>query len=249
MIFSLRTEKQFEEIKKILEKIWPQVNKKLKLFIADINEGMSVRLSEYCGAKEKDVPIAYILEPITESTVKYRFQGKITEENLLNFISEWENKKLKPYMRSEPEYKDNDGEVYNLVGTRYKQDVIDNDKDVIVYFYAPWCEKCQNFYPKYERLARKLRNRNKNLLFTKMDATENDIDYFSVSKYPTIKFYPGNQKDKNPIHIPNKLGIVDMLDLIKSKAFHKINDENYDRKKEIENEKIERESEFLTSDL
>ena len=78
---------------------------------------------------------------------------------------------------------------------------------------------------------------------------ENDIDYFSVSKYPTIKFYPGNQKDKNPIHIPNKLGIVDMLDLIKSKAFHKINDENYDRKKEIENEKIERESEFLTSDL
>ena len=249
MIFSLRTEKQFEEIKKILEKIWPQVNKKLKLFIADINEGMSVRLSEYCGAKEKDVPIAYILEPITESPVKYRFQGKITEENLLNFISEWENKKLKPYMRSEPEYKDNDGEVYNLVGTRYKQDVIDNDKDVIVYFYAPWCEKCQNFYPKYERLARKLRNRNKNLLFTKMDATENDIDYFSVSKYPTIKFYPGNQKDKNPIHIPNKLGIVDMLDLIKGKAFHKINDENYDRKKEIENEKIERESEFLTSDL
>ena len=40
-----------------------------------------------------------------------------------------------------------------------------------------------------------------------------------------------------------------MLDIIKTKAFHKINDENYDRKKEIELDKKEREEEFLNSDL
>ena len=154
-------------------------------------------------------------------------------------------------MKSEPEIKkeDNDGEVFNLVGTSYKKDVIDNDKDVVVYFYAPWCEKCQHFYPRYERLARKLKKNNKKLMFAKMDATENDIEFFPVNRYPTIKFYPGNAKDKEPIHISNRLGIVDMLDVIKSKAFHQINDENYDRKKEIEREKIEKEEELLTSDL
>ena len=66
---------------------------------------------------------------------------------------------------------DNDGEVFNLVGTSYKKDVIDNDKDIVVYFYAPWCEKCKSFYPRYERLARKLIKKNKKLMFAKKDAT------------------------------------------------------------------------------
>ena len=250
MIFSSRSKSQFNEMKDLLGKLWPKVNKKLKLFVSDLNEGMSVRLSEYCGAKEKDIPIAYILEPVSENPIKYRLEGEITEESLLKFVEDWENGKLKVYMRSEPEIKDNDGEVFNLVGKTYKRDVIDNDKDVVIYFYAPWCEKCQSFYPKYERLARKLRKRNKNLLFAKMDATENDIEYFAVNKYPTIKFYPGNKKDVAPIHIGNKLGIVEMLDIIKENAFHKVNDENYDRKREIELENKEREEEdLLNSEL
>ena len=250
VVFSSRSQKQFNDMKILLEKIWPKVNKKLKLFISDINEGMSVRLSEYCGAKEKDLPIAYILEPVSENPIKYRLQGEINEENLMKFITQWEKGELKPYMKSESEFLENDGDVFNLIGKNYKKDVLDNDKDVVVYFYAPWCEKCQKFYPKYERLARKLKNKNKNLLFTKMDSTENDIEYFPVTKYPSIRFYPGNQKDKEPIKIGNKLGIVEMLDIIKSKAFHKINDDNYDRKKEIEIEKKEREEEFLqTTDL
>ena len=163
MIFSKRLESQFEEMKSLLYKLWPKLNKKLKLFISDINEGMSVRLSEYCGVKEKDIPAVYILEPISQDPIKYRFQGKITEENILNFVSDWEKGKLKPFMKSEPEFEYNDGDVYNLVGTSYKREVIDNDKDVVVYFYAPWCEKCKNFYPRFERLARKLKKRNNNV--------------------------------------------------------------------------------------
>ena len=249
MVFSSKEKSQYEEMKSFLNKLWPKLNKKLKLFISDINEGMSVRLSEYCGVKEKDIPIVYILEPVSTNPIKYRFQGEITEENILNFVSDWEKGKIKPYMKSEPEYEYNNDDVFNLVGNSYKREVIENDKDVVVYFYAPWCEKCKNFYSKLEKLARKLKKRNEKLMFAKMDATENDIEYFVVNKYPTIKFYPGNAKEKEPIHINNRLGIVEILDLIKSKAFHKINDENYDRKKEIELEEIEKQNELLKSDL
>ena len=78
---------------------------------------MSVHLSEYCGAKEKDIPIAYILEPMLQNAIKYRLQGKINEENLIAFITQWEKGELKSYMKSEPEIKDidNDCEVFNLV--------------------------------------------------------------------------------------------------------------------------------------
>ena len=235
IIFSLKRAKHYEESKKVLDKIWPKVNKKLKLFVSDIEEGMSVKLSEYCGIKEDGVPKAYIIEPISENPIKYRMEEEITEENLLKFVDNWENKKIKPFMKTEKEPlpEDNDGDVFVVVGNSYKKEVLNNDKDVVLYFFAPWCEHCKEFYPKYEKLARKLKKKNPNLLMAKMDATENDIEDFQITKYPTIKFYPGNAKNKPPIHFSNRQSINDLLNLIKEKAFHKINDEDYDVKKEM----------------
>ena len=232
IIFSLKRESHYEESKKLLNQIWPKVNTKVKLFISDIEEGMSVRLTEYCGVKPYELPKPFILVPESENPIKYKMEGKLTEENLLKFVDDWHNKKLKPFLKTEDEPEENDGDVFVVVGKTYKKYVIDNDKDVVVYFYAPWCEHCQKFYPKYEKLARKLKKKNPNLLMTKIDSTENDIEYFPVNKYPTIKFYPGNAKNKDPIHFYNKQTIIDLLNLIKEKAYHKINDEDYDIKKE-----------------
>ena len=233
IIFSLKREKHYEESKKILTNIWSKVNRKVKLFISDIEEGMSVKLSEYCGIKEEDLPKPYILELIGDNPIKYRTDEKITEENLIKFVENWENKKIKPFMRTEPIPEENDGDVFVVVGQTYKKEVLENDKDVVIYFFAPWCEHCKEFYPKYEQLARKLKDKNPNLLMAKMDATENDIEDFPINKYPTIKFYPGNAKNKEPIHFNNKRTIFDLLKLIKEKAFHKINDEDYDEKRKI----------------
>lgn len=32
-----------------------------------------------------------------------------------------------------------------------------------------------------------------------MDATENEVEGVEVTGFPTIKFYPGNKKDKRPL--------------------------------------------------
>ena len=233
IIFSLKRAKHYEESKKILANIWPKVNRKVKLFVSDIEEGMSVKLSEYCGVREEDLPKAYIIEPISDNPIKYRTEEKISEENLIKFVENWENKKIKPFMRTEPIPEENDGDVFVVVGQTYKKEVLDNDKDVVMYFFAPWCEHCKEFYPKYEKLARKLKDKNPHLLMAKMDATENDIEDFPINKYPTIKFYPGNAKNKEPIHFNNRQTIFDLLKLIKDKAFHKINDEDYDEKRPL----------------
>ena len=232
VIFSLKKKKHYEESKKILTQIWPKVNKKLKLFVSDMEEGMSVRLAEYCGVKEKELPKPFIIVLEGDNPIKYKMEENITEENLLKFIEKWDNKQLKQFLKSEDEPEENDGDVFIVNGKSYKKEVLDNDKDVVMYFYAPWCEHCKEFYPKYESLARKLKNKNPKLLMAKMDATENDIEDFPINKYPTIKFYPGNAKNKQPIHFNNKRSIDDLLDLIKEKAFHKINDEDYKQKKQ-----------------
>lgn len=232
IVFSLKREKHYEESKKILSNIWPKVNTKLKLFVSDIEEGMSVKLSEYCGVKEKELPKPFILEPVSENPLKFKMEGELTEENLLKFIENWENKKIKPFLKTEEIPEENDGDVFIVVGKTFKKEVLDNNKDVVMYFFAPWCEHCKEFYPGYEKLARKLKNKNPNLILAKMDSTENDIEDFPIKKYPTIKFYPGNAKNKEPIHFNNRGSIDDLLHLIKEKAFHKINDEDYKVKKE-----------------
>ena len=227
VLFSSKNEKHWEESRKIVEKIWPKVNKKLKLFISDINEGKGVKLSEFCGVKEKDLPKVFIIEPVNSTPPKYIFNEKITEENLLKFVNDWENKKIKPYLRSEEEPEENDGDIFNVVGKTFKKEVLDNDKDVLVYFYAPWCRYCKEYYPRYEKLARKLKKKNPHLLFTKVDITENDIEGMPITQYPTVKFFPGNAKHKEPIHCMNKLSSEDLLNLIKQKAYHKINSEDF----------------------
>ena len=235
VIFTSKKIKNWDESKELLTKIWPKVNKKVKLFRSNYDEGMSVKLSEFCGVKDENIPKIFIVDPVSENPFKYEFKGKINEDNLVKFVEDWENKKLKPFLRSEPEPdpEDNDGDVYVVVGKTFKKEVLDNDKDVLMYFYAPWCKHCKEFYPNYEKLARKLKAKNPNLIMAKMDATENDIEYFPINKYPTIKFYPGNAKNKEPLHFNNRQTIVELLDFIKSNAYHKVNGEDYDTKKDV----------------
>jgi len=76
--------------------------------------------------------------------------------------------------------------------------VINNDKDVLLEFYAPWCGHCKTLAPKYEAAASKLAS-NKNILIAKIDATANEVPGVNIKGFPTIKFYPGNKKSSAPI--------------------------------------------------
>lgn len=46
-------------------------------------------------------------------------------------------------MKSEEVPATNDEPVKILVGKNYKELVLNNDKDVLVEFYAPWCGHCK----------------------------------------------------------------------------------------------------------
>ena len=47
--------------------------------------------------------------------------------------------------------------IYNIIAVMnylLKDEVINNDKDIMVLFYAPWCNHCKEFMPKYEEIAK-----------------------------------------------------------------------------------------------
>lgn len=59
------------------------------------------------------------------------------------------------------------------VAQNFQELVIDNDKDVLVEFYAPWCGHCKKLAPTFEELGKEMQNENVEIV--KMDATANDV--------------------------------------------------------------------------
>lgn len=73
--------------------------------------------------------------------------------------------------------------------------VINNDRDVLVKFYAPWCGHCKKLIPAWNEVAEKL-EANPNVVIAHCDSTANEIASVTVKGFPTIKFWPGNNKTK-----------------------------------------------------
>ena len=74
-------------------------------------------------------------------------------------------------------------------------------------------------------LAKKLKDKNPNLLFSIMDATKNDVEGYQIHNFPTIKFYPGNAKDKEPLSFHTRKNITNLFNFVKNHSYHKIIDE------------------------
>ncbi|MCP3683414.1 MAG: hypothetical protein GY861_12060 [bacterium] len=81
-----------------------------------------------------------------------------------------------------------------MVGKNFKDIVLDDTKDVLVEFYAPWCGHCKKLEPIYNEVAEKLQKSNPNIVLAKMDATANEVEEVSIQGFPTIKFWPRGNK-------------------------------------------------------
>jgi protein disulfide-isomerase-like protein len=102
--------------------------------------------------------------------------------------------KLKKVIKSAAVPAANDEQTVTVVGSTFNEIVMDESKDVLIEFYAPWCGHCKKLAPVYEKLAAKTAG-NPYLVVAKMDATENDIpdSSFDVTGFPTIYLKPAGK--------------------------------------------------------
>lgn len=79
-------------------------------------------------------------------------------ESFEQFLKDLQAGSLEPFLKSEPIPDDNSGPVKVAVAKNFNEVVVDNDKDVFIEFYAPWCGHCKKLAPVWDELGEKVRN-------------------------------------------------------------------------------------------
>jgi len=126
---------------------------------------------------------------------KFQYSGDIaslTSAQVVDFIADFKAGKLRPHLKSAAVPETNDGPVKVVVGTQFEEIVMDTSKDVFVKFYAPWCGHCKALAPKWIEVAEHVAG--SDLIIADFDATENEAAGVEIRGYPTLKFYPRDNK-------------------------------------------------------
>ncbi|XP_064846163.1 protein disulfide-isomerase A3-like [Oncorhynchus masou masou] len=165
-------------------------------------------------------------------TEEFSRDGKALER----FLQDYFDGKLKRYLKSEPIPENNDGPVKTVVAENFDAVVNEEDKDVLIEFYAPWCGHCKSLEPKWKELGEKLSS-DPNIVIAKMDATANDVpSQYEVRGFPTIFFSPAGQK-MSPKKYEGGREVSDFISYLKEEATNPLvaqEEETSKKKKKIE---------------
>ena len=167
---------------------------KILFSYSGVTDGIQERLAEFVGVTAADLPTLRGMIPdgmkkFASSTAA----ADLTVENIGKFADDMLSGAIKPHLKSAPVPENNDGPVTTLVGSQWEEIVKDTTKDVFVKYYAPWCGHCKALAPHWDNLGEAFKD-HPNIVIAKFDATENEADGVDVHSYPTLIFYPRDNK-------------------------------------------------------
>ncbi|EGD76553.1 disulfide isomerase [Salpingoeca rosetta] len=120
---------------------------------------------------------------------KYRMDDDWSVDAMVKFAEAFAAGEVEPHVKSEPIPEKDDDNVRTVVGKNF-DDVVVEDKDVFIEFYAPWCGHCKKLAPTWSELGDEFAD-DDNVVIAKIDATANDFpSTFPVRGYPSIFFVP-----------------------------------------------------------
>lgn len=168
-------------------------------------------------------PAFAIQETVKNQKFPWDQDKKITHDDIAKFVDDFVAGKIAPSVKSEPIPETQEGPVIVIVAHNYDEIVLDNDKDVLVEFYAPWCGHCKALAPKYEELADLYFNNpdfSKKVTIAKVDATANDVPD-EIQGFPTIKLFPAGAKTE-PITYSGSRTIEDLAKFVAENGKYKV---------------------------
>ncbi|KAE8348226.1 protein disulfide-isomerase [Aspergillus coremiiformis] len=206
-------EKFAEEFKPIAEKHKGAIN------IVTIDAKMFGAHAGNLNLDPSKFPAFAIQDPEKNTKYPYDQSKELKAKDIAEFIQDVLDGNVESSIKSEGIPETQEGPVTVVVAHSYKELVIENDKDVLLEFYAPWCGHCKALAPKYEELAGLYKDIPE-VIIAKIDATANDVPD-SITGFPTIKLYPAGAKD-SPVEYEGSRTVEDLTNFVKENGKHKV---------------------------
>lgn len=130
-------EKFTEDFKPIAEKHKGAIN------IATIDAKLFGAHAGNLNLDPENFPAFAIQDPEKHAKYPYDQEKELKAKDVGKFIQEVLDGKIEPSIKSEPVPKEQEGPVAVVVAHSYKDIVLDDEKDVLLEFYAPWCGHCK----------------------------------------------------------------------------------------------------------
>jgi len=174
-------------------------NRSLNFFVMDSMQYWSVaeKLGVHSSVKDRRALVIADLEADAQFVLDEELQ--ITNVSIVAFVMAYMTGNLSRRLRSSnPKPKlclTSQPCVVEVVTSNFHEIVLDETKDVLLLYYAPWCAFCHVLWPVLLTVA-KFFHKTTGVIIARINADENDLPLeFYVPRYPSLILFPAYRKD------------------------------------------------------
>lgn len=190
-----RTEDTADLYNDTLRTVAKEIRKDLLVFTCDKDNAKFSGFIDELGVAGLSQPFAMIFHPQTVLILKYIHSNELSSTALIAFAQSWKTNSAEQFYKSEDRPKQSyEGAIKVLTGKTFEKTVNDPAADVIVLVCADSQHHCKLFTQVYKEVAHFFRG-NRKVQVVKIDGELNDIKGVEIKEYPTVLFYPANNKE------------------------------------------------------
>ncbi|KAL2539234.1 Protein disulfide isomerase-like 1-6 [Abeliophyllum distichum] len=201
----------FKKLLEPLQEIARKFKSKIMFIYVDIREdNLAKPFLTLFGLEESEDTVIIAFD--YNSSAKYLLESDPAPRRIEDFCARLLDGSLLPYYKSQPVPDNKNASILTVVGKTFDELVLHSPKNVLLEVHTPWCINCETMSKQIEKLAKHFKGL-ENLVFARIDASTNEHPRLQVEDYPTLLFYPADDKS-NPINLPTKSSLKELAALI-----------------------------------
>ncbi|TSK17832.1 Protein disulfide-isomerase [Bagarius yarrelli] len=196
LLFIDKAEKGFKQIYRAFKSTAKEYRGKILFVLIDASEPRNGRIMEYFRVRREESPLIRMVN-LTDNLQYQLPSDHLDQQTITDFCQSYIQGNAKPKLQSEPIPEDWDKQpVKELVGMNFEKVAFNENKNVLVLFYASWSSESRALFPLFEELAKHYSD-SEDVVVAKIDVTANDINIRMTERYPAIKVFPAVYAERN----------------------------------------------------